>query len=83
MKVGRAKKIFYLCMIRFLRGLFFYQLGTLESQLNVVQHDVNSCEEEVKSLVNYRHQVDGLLEHIFGGVYGSSLEDRLELEVRH
>lgn len=53
---------------------------TLQIQLSSKRQSRDQAKIGYDCLMNCRNKVDGLLENIFNGEYGSELEDRLELE---
>ncbi len=55
-------------------------METLNNQINTTVQELESQRLEVAKLNDLRTKVDGLLENIFNGEYGSELEERLELE---
>lgn len=63
-------------IIRFLT----FQMLTLQIQLSSKEQSRGQAKIGYDCLMNCRNKVDGLLENIFNGEYGSELEDRLELE---
>ena len=57
------------------------QVDSLRNQINTVANDLEAQREQVKELNDLKMKIDGLLENIFNGEYGSELEERLEIEV--
>eukprot|EP00794_Sanderia_malayensis_P019576 gene19576-21507_t len=56
------------------------QVQRLRSQIEAATKELDEIRAQKSKLDDLKTKVDGLLENIFNGGYGSDLEDRLELE---